>query len=536
MPILQNGISDRGEAQMVKYLPVLLTLLSIGAHAQNYGFSIPRFHCTATVNHDRSLEIEYELEFVCGTGSHPIDIIDIGFPTEDYDIGSIEASVDGLPSKRIYPSTFIDNGVEVHLGNSTIYSGENAVFRLTGVNPNMVFRDSEDDGFASVEFSPTWFDDSFLRGSSEFTLVLVFPPGGHPDSVRFHDIPFTSSSVDSSGRVRYIWESIRQVSEPFMVGISFPSNLVAGPLSERPSPPLLSPQAIGLLITISIVSLISGLVIWGILGAVRNARKRLVSYLPPTIGVEGSGIRRGLTAPLAALLLEVRLKKVFILILFGLLRKGAIQLKGSGIDASVTKVGTGDGLRSYEKAIFDILPGPGDRKNPPASEVQQVFLDMLDDLRDKMDGFSIEETQDYYRSIISNAWKMVKDAGSPDKAASILAERFGWLFADEDFGGMVKDLPVVTTAAYPYWFGNIMHHTDSFSGSASLTEVCSSLAGILEGAAGRAVSSLSKLSSIVTSVTNPVPVSRSSGSSGGSSCACACACAGCACACAGGGR
>ncbi len=228
---------------------------------------------------------------------------------------------------------------------------------------------------------------------------------------------------------------------------------------------------------------------------------------------------------------------MFVLILFGLLRKGALELTGSGSNASVTKVGIGVGLRSYEKAIFDLLPGPEDRKSPPMEAVRKVFLDMIDDLKEKMDGFSIEETAEYYRSIISNAWKMVNEAGSPDKAASIMAERFGWLFADEDFGNLVKDLPVFTSTAYPYWFRNIMLHSDSFSGGANLTEVCSSLAGMLESAAGRTVSSLSKLSSIVTSVTNPVPVSRSySSSSGGSSCACACACAGCACACAGGGR
>ncbi len=138
---------------MVKFLLAVLTMFSISALAQNYGFSIPRFHCTATVNHDRSLEIEYEIEFTCRAGCHAIDIIDIGFPTEDYDIGSIEASVDDVSSKRIYRSTYIDNGVEVHLGNSTIYGGSSAVFRLIGVNPNMVFRDMEDDGYASVEFS-----------------------------------------------------------------------------------------------------------------------------------------------------------------------------------------------------------------------------------------------------------------------------------------------------------------------------------------------------------------------------------------------
>ncbi len=522
---------------MVRVLLAALAVITTSARAQNYGFSIPRFHCTATVNQDNSLEIDYEIEFTCEAGCHPLDIIDIGFPTEDYDLESIEASVDGSPSKRIYPSTYIDNGVEVHLGNSTIYSGENAVFRLSGINRNMVFRDTEDDGYASVEFSPTWFDGSFLRGSSEFTLVMVFPPGALPGSVRYHEIPFTSSSVDSSGRVQYFWEARRKISEPFKVGISFPAHLVAGPLSERPSPPLLSPQALGLLITICIVSLFSGLFIWAVVRSVRNAKKRRVSYLPPAIGVEGSGLRRGLTAPFAALLLEEGLEKVFVLILFGLLRKGALQLIGSGPDASVIKTGSGKGLRNYERAIIDMLPDPEDQKYPPVDAVKKVFIDMIDELQEKMEGFAIEETRKYYRSIISNAWKMVKEAGSPDKAALILAERFGWLFVDDRFSSMVEVLPSVTTAAYPKWFRSIIFHTNTVSGGANITEVCSSLAGTLEGAAGRAVSSLAKLSSIVTSVTNPVPVSRSYGSgSRGSSCACACACAGCACACAGGGR
>jgi len=518
------------------FLIAALALLSAGAQAQNYGFSIPRFNCTATVNPDRSLEIEYDLEFHCLAGCHPIDIVDIGFPTGDYDLESIEAYVGQLAIKRIYPSTYIDDGVEVHLGGSTIYTGETAVFRLSGICPDMVFRDSEDEGFASVEFSPTWFDGDFLRGSSEFRLVMVFPPGAHPDSVRYHERPFTSSMVDSSGRVMYIWEARRSVSDPFMVGISFPRNLVSGNLTDRPSPPLLSPEAMALLLTIGGISLISGLIIWGIIRSVRKARRRLISYLPPTIGVEGSGIRRGLTAPFAALLLEEKLDRVLVLILFGLLRKGALQLSGSGKNARVIKTGSTKGLRNYEKAIIDLLPGSENSESPSADEMKKIFVEMIEELEEKMEGFSIENTREYYRSIVSNAWKMVKEAGSADKAASLLADRFGWLFVDEKFDSMAKDLPLFTSTAYPVWFRNIALHTNSFSGGASITEVCSSLAGTLESAAGRAVSSLSKLSSIVTSSTNPVPVSRSYSSSGGSSCACACACAGCACACAGGGR
>jgi hypothetical protein len=522
---------------MVRMITVLLLLLSIGASAQDYGFSIPRFQCTVTVNQDRSLTIEYDIEFVCGSGNHSIDIVDIGFPTEDYELESVEASVDGVPVYGIIRSTYIDVGVEVHLAGSTIYPGENGIFRLTGTNPDMVFRDTEEDDYASVEFTPTWFDGDFLHGSSEFELVMIFPTGAVADSVRFHEVPFTASQSDSKGRVAYTWETRRRVSEPFRVGISFPSHLVDGPLTDRPAPPLLSPQALALLITIGVISIISGLFVWIVVASVRKAKKRRISYLPPSIGVEGSEIRRGLTAPFAALLLEEKLDRVLILILFGLLRKGALQLTGSGDEAEVIKTGSITGLRNYEKAFISILPGPEDSSKPPESEARKIFVDMIEELEEKMEGFSLKETREYYRSIIRNAWKMVREAGSPDKAASILAERFGWLFADTKFDSMVRDLPSFTSTAYPIWFRGLVLHTNSLSGGANIAEICSSLAGTLEGAAGRAVSSITKLSSVVTSVTNPVPVSRSyGGSSSGSSCACACACAGCACACAGGGR
>ena len=50
---------------MVRLLPIALIILSISAHAQNYGFSIPWFHCTATVNNDRSLVFENDSYHVC---------------------------------------------------------------------------------------------------------------------------------------------------------------------------------------------------------------------------------------------------------------------------------------------------------------------------------------------------------------------------------------------------------------------------------------------------------------------------------------
>ena len=51
-----------------------------------------------------------------------------------------------------------------------------------------------------------------------------------------------------------------------------------------------------------------------------------MEYLPPALAVEGTGVKRGLTAVEAAILLEAPLNKVMTMILFGLVKKGVITV------------------------------------------------------------------------------------------------------------------------------------------------------------------------------------------------------------------
>ena len=61
--------------------------------------------------------------------------------------------------------------------------------------------------------------------------------------------------------------------------------------------------------------------------AVRSSRKRLQQYLPPRVGIESGGIKRGLTPAEAALLQELPLAKVLLLVIFGLLKKDKLAIK-----------------------------------------------------------------------------------------------------------------------------------------------------------------------------------------------------------------
>lgn len=519
---------------MVRFVLVLILMTGVAA-GQSYGFSIPEFSCTAEVNRDRSMTINYDILFECTPGYSPMDIVDIGFTSNNFTIGETEASLDGKPLDRIYYSTYITNGVEIHLGDHSIQPGSRGRLRVTGLNREMVFLDTEEDDYASVRFSPTWFDGGMLKGVSDFSLKLIFPEGAEPDLVRYHDVPFTDSGIGDDGRVFYVWEETRKVDSPYMVGVSFPAHLVDGPLAERPKAPLISAEAVVLILVFGFVFLIFGFVIFIIVKSVIDAKKRREQYLPPRLGLEGTGVKRGLTAPMAALLLEAKLDRVLMLIVFGLLKKGKLQLEGH----KLKRTGSDQGLRSYEKEILKLIPTGGRTEPIPGDEVMKVFTGMIKELEEKMKDYSLKETREYYKSIIDSAWRMLDNDISAEKAGEILGDRFQWLLADKRFEKRVKRLPDTRSAVLPvfmygYFQGRAPYSTGT-AGGISISQACSQVAGSLKSAAGSAVSSITSLTRTVTSRTNPVPVSTTRSSSG-SGCACACACAGCACACAGGGR
>ena len=37
--------------------------------------------------------------------------------------------------------------------------------------------DSEDDGYASIAFTPTWFGSEYIKGTTEISVSIHLPPG-----------------------------------------------------------------------------------------------------------------------------------------------------------------------------------------------------------------------------------------------------------------------------------------------------------------------------------------------------------------------
>ncbi|HRU94630.1 MAG TPA: hypothetical protein P5195_05305, partial [Anaerolineae bacterium] len=98
---------------------LFLLLLPLGGHqsavAQSYVFEVPELRMQVYVQPDASVKIEYDITF--HNLGETIDVVDIGTPHENYDLNNMSASMNGVSLSDIRKSTYIDTGVEIHLGS-----------------------------------------------------------------------------------------------------------------------------------------------------------------------------------------------------------------------------------------------------------------------------------------------------------------------------------------------------------------------------------------------------------------------------------
>jgi len=555
-----------------------LLCLPLPAHAQDYAFSLDEEIVDVWINEDGSVSLEYAFTFTCDPGAHPIDAVDVGLPTGDYSISGMRADVsdpvdvDGQPVQRIdgdYQGGG-DHGVAVWLGSATIQPGQTGtvhvvVDRVGG----MVYEDSDDAGYASTEFSPTWFGSAFTHGTTDMTVRFHLPVGVQPEEPRWHRSPSNwpqeqpDAYLDEEGRVVYAWYNPAAAPDrQYMFGASFPRQYVAeGAIQRGPSALEQIIAAIGTAVTAICPLACPFAVFIGIVVAVtRLQRKRKMQYLPPSMKVEGVGIKRGLTAAEAAILLETPLDRVLTMILFGLLKKGAVTVLNDDplkvhVDGPLP-----ENLHPYENKFLEAVEVGGTLGE---KQLRETMVDLVKVVNNKMKGFSRKETIAYYRDIVRRAWQQVEGAETPEVRSQRFDEGLEWTMLDEEFEGRTRRTftgPVFV----PMWWGRYQPWTRPAVGTAgrhpaqvpssgsrpsgrvSLPTLpgaafAASIVNGVQGTSSRIVRNVTGFTSGVTQVTNPPPKPSTSGRTsgrggGGCACACACACAGCACACAGGGR
>jgi hypothetical protein len=466
--------------------------------------------------------------------------------------------------------------VAVYLGANSIRSGQQGEVTVRiGKVSRMLFKakTQEQEAYASFQFQPNYFGSEFVRGTTDMTVRLHLPPGLKENEPRYFtpkgwvgdDAP--NASYDDQDRVTYEWRATdASSSAQYTFGAAFPARLVpaAALLTETPfNFGKLTDQLCPFLFCAGIVGFI-GLTIWG---SVVGDRKRRLAYLPPKISVEGNGIKRGLTAVEAGILMEQPMDKVLTMILFSVIKKGAATVVSQNpMKLNVTPTAP-EGLQPYETAFLSAMQF--ERPAEQRRALQTMMTDLVKSVGEKMRGFSRKETVTYYRSIMEKAWAQVQAAQTPEMKMAAFDSAMDWTMLDRKFEDRTRETFGSGPVFVPMWWGRYDPTfrpagggmTQSSSGSGGLPvstggnnppggvslpnlpggAFAASMVTGMQNFSSNVVGNLTSFTGGVTEKTNPVPKPTytsggTRGGGGGRSCACACACAGCACACAGGGR
>jgi hypothetical protein len=537
----------------------LLLLISSPARAQSYSFQVPKLTVDVYWNSDGTVSLDYTFVFANNPSGHIIDYVDLGLPNNNYSDNNITASINGHPVSDISSSGFQGeggSGVAIGLGQYAIQPGSIGTVQVHVDNiGDILYKDSQDNNYASGEFGTSYFGSSYVSGQTDLTVTFHLPPGVKPEEPKWHAAPsgFPSqpvTGIDDQGRVTYTWENTNaNESTQYKFGASFPKSYIPSNAIVTVNPF----AGIGKFISAAIVPILCiGGFIAIVAAGLASDSKRKSQYLPPKISIEGHGIKRGLTAVEAAILLEEPLDKIMTMILFSVIKKKTAEVIAR--DPLEIKVNhpLPEDLQPYELDFLTAFEKSGvDRRKG----LRDMVVNLVKNITEKMKGFSRQETITYYRDITKRAWEQVEASDTPEVKSQKYEEVMEWTMLDKNYGDRTQEVFRNTPVFVPVWwshydpgFGKV---TSKPSGAPISTgggmshvpgaDFAASMAMGVQNFSSKVVGNINDFTSSITSVTNPPPKVTTSSSKGGfhgggGGCACACACAGCACACAGGGR
>jgi hypothetical protein len=615
------------------YLQRFLISLAVGililegsafqAAGQEYLFRVPQTKMLVTVNPDASVRITYEFIFQNTPSGHAIDIVDIGTPHAGYKLNKVRAWIDGYELRNIRVSTFVKPGFEVHLDAGTIGPGKSGQLRVEFTMPDMVFSDTTRSDYASLRITPTWFGEQYVVGTTELQVAIQLPKSVQPDEVLHQGLNFTLKATTESGPlVGWEFPAVRLTGRN-NVAVSFPKRDLQRVVHVGPIDLLLKwfSESQEARITLGVVFLIllgllffrfsggTGFSVFVVLAVGTGVAfylspglhllampvvvvliglnewllgRRKLRYMPPIAQAEGGGIKRGLTAPEAAVLLELPVAKALSLVIFGMLKKGILrQVEADPLKVAVDEafqwksdlptadqprqavfcreaaVKRGIVVHNYELPFIFLLQQNPDK---PVRELNfgVPMKQLIEATAARMKGFDLSETKDYYRAIIRRAMEQAAAIGDISQREQTIDRNFDWILMDDGYPTVFDRGPyrpvwtrgsTVLPPAGPSSAPNI-------PGTTTFGDVASSFSGWAENTMGSFASAVSpdalnlphpsggflNLSGVdhvageFFRALSEASTSGGGGGGGGGGCACACAGCACACACAGGGR
>jgi hypothetical protein len=537
-----------------------------------YRFSVTSSTADVYINEDGTASVDYAYTFKNDPGADPINAVDIGTPTTSYDLSTVTGTVNEQPVDSIEKSPYVNPGVALNLGSNAIQPGETGrVTAHIATVKRMLFKANtkEAEPYGSFQFQPNYFGAEYVTGETDMTVTLHLPPGLKPEEPRYFPpknwpgAEEPESGYDNQNRVFYRWHATNASSSAqYTFGAAFPARLVpaAALLTETPQINFNFDNLCPWIFCLGFAGFLGFSMYSGIVGD----RKRKLKYLPPRVAVEGNGIKRGLTAVEASLLMEQPMDKILTMILFSVVKKGAARVVSRDpMKLEITQPAPAD-LRTYETDFLAAMS-----KETPAAQrrdLQDMMTNLVKGVSEKMRGFSRKETVAYYQDITNKAWQQVEQADTPDLKMQMYDDAMDWTMLDRRFDDRTRDVFGPRPVILPGWWwrfdpaigGGFPRASTSGPSMPSVStsgnrppqgmsmpslpgsDFAASMVTGMQSFAGNVVGDLTAFTGGVTNKTNPVPKTTStgtrSGGGGGRSCACACACAGCACACAGGGR
>jgi len=503
------------------------------------------------VNYDRSIGIFYNITFVNDPDSSgPLSWITLGMPKRPFQVLYV---VDASGRSLSWRDASSGDWSGIRIQDLNIPVGGSVVFFVNATVPDMVFDDSTNPGNVGLQFTPAWWDCAV----KELRLAVVLPSGVGQGEIRV--TPDWDNLLEENGRHLVYWERHSLgPNERVTFGASFPAKYVGQAattiLTTRTSvtAPGFPAEFLGVIFV--------GLILFaGVLGvAVSRARKQ--TYLRPSIGIEGLGPRRGLTAVEAAYLLNLSPTRILTMILYSVMRKGAAVVVAVKPMLRLKVVQGVKDLRYYETSFLDaVAPGNGGEGYLDEGRLLKMFRMIRDGVEQKLVGYCRQDTIMHYQDIVKQAWEQVTQAQTPDVKIETVSDRLDWLMTDPNFHERVDRVLTGEWTVQPlpgwwWWWLYTRQYAPSpapASGAPvrgapaapapSLAQYADAIVTGVEKTSNSMVENVEKFADTVARTLAPPPpsservVQHSSCVCACVSCACVCACVSCACACAGGG-
>ena len=536
-------------------LLVIMPLLSHSrvVYAQAITFHLEHEWVKIWINgDDGSIDLLYNITLTCDSGQ--INWIEVGQPTGDFTLGqAYDSARNALNIAKVIEGSYY--AVRVNFG-SPLRSGRSISFNIITNVKGMIYLDDANPGNVGMLFIPAWWQGGSVR---ELRLNMVFPEGVQQSAVKtLTGLPYDNVLSDGGKLVLYWQRSSLLPGAQISFGVSFLKEYIKRGIHYTG----LNWVLYDFLPRYWLVLLGGGLVVvFASMTTINYLKKH--PYEKPRIKMESLGIRRGLTAVEASWLLGLGPQKIVVEILYSLLKKHAIWVKEQKPVLKLTqdievKKGEGDEgsdaeaepLRYYELSLICSIGEDGILEE--RSLARTVML-LRDTVEEKMRGYHREDTINYYRKIVNDAWEQVRTAGTPELAAKAFDENLLWLILDKDFKSrsseVLGDRPFpILPGWWWYWWRYPQPYPPTRAPIPSPAEARAPLPGAefadkvassLENAASGIVKNLENFANaIIPTASKSVsqrPIRQGSSCACACvSCACVCACVSCACACAGG--